>query len=77
MLLARSILELGIRSDYRDPFWRVFLYAAKRGQLDAALGISFMAHHLIRFTREALSGEQNASFYSAKHRAEEAPRRAA
>ncbi len=70
-LFWNSILELGIRSDYRREFWRVFLYAAKRGQIEGALGMAFMAHHLIKFTREALAGEQNASFYSAKARDEE------
>ena len=29
----------------------------------------FIGHHLIEFTREALRGEQNASFYSTKKRA--------
>ena len=28
--------------------------------------MGFIAHHLIEFTREALRGEQNASFYSAE-----------
>ncbi len=28
--------------------------------------MGFVAHHLIRFTREALRGEHNASFYAAK-----------
>ena len=27
-------------------------------------GIAFIGYHLIEFTREALRGEQNASFYS-------------
>jgi radical SAM superfamily enzyme YgiQ (UPF0313 family) len=67
-LLANSIVELGIRADYRRDFWRVFLYATKRGQIDAALGMAFMAHHLIKFTREALAGAQNASFYSTRAR---------
>lgn len=70
-LLTNSIIELGIRADYRREFWRAFLYATKRGQIDAALGMAFMAHHLIKFTREALAGDQNASFYSAKARDEE------
>jgi hypothetical protein len=30
--------------------------------------MAFVAHHLIQFTREALRGEQNASFYSARQR---------
>ncbi len=53
------------------------LYAAKRGQIEGALGMAFMSHHLIKFTREALSGAQNASFYSAKARDDEEAREAA
>jgi hypothetical protein len=30
--------------------------------------MGFVGHHLIQFTREALRGEQNASFYSAQTR---------
>ncbi len=76
-LLINSIIELGIRSDYRREFWRAFLYATKRGQIDSALGMAFMSHHLIKFTREALAGTQNASFYSTKAREVEEARRAA
>jgi radical SAM superfamily enzyme YgiQ (UPF0313 family) len=76
-LFINSIIELGIRADYRRAFWRVFLYAAKRGQIEGALGMAFMAHHLIKFTREALAGSQNASFYSAKARGSEEARKAA
>ncbi len=76
-LFLNSIIQLGIRADYRREFWQVFLYAAKRGQIEGALGMAFMSHHLIRFTREALAGTQNASFYSAKRRAEEEERVAA
>src|SRR5947199_15327 len=62
--LAFNVMrEVGWRSDYRRPFWRAFRYAFKRGQIDGALGMGFVAHHLIEFTREALRGEQNASFY--------------
>ena len=39
--------------------------------------MAFMSHHLIKFTREALAGEQNASFYSTKARDEEEAREAA
>jgi radical SAM superfamily enzyme YgiQ (UPF0313 family) len=71
-LLFKSIVLLGILADYRREFWRVFLYATKRGQIEGALGMAFISYHLIRFTREALSGKQNASFYSIKARREEA-----
>jgi hypothetical protein len=68
VLVCRVVLHIGILSDYRRPFWRAARYALRRGQIDAALGMGFVAHHLIQFTREALRGEQNASYYSTKVR---------
>jgi hopanoid C-2 methylase len=65
----RVVWHIGILSDYRKPFWRAACHALRRGQIDAALGMGFIAHHLIQFTREALRGEQNASYYSTKLRA--------
>jgi hopanoid C-2 methylase len=47
-------------------FWRAALHALRRGRIDAVLAMGFMAYHLIQFTREALRGDQNASFYSTK-----------
>src|SRR5436190_22765178 len=68
-VLAYNVLvEVGLKSDYRKPFWRAARHALRRGQVDAVLGMGFMAHHLIQFTREALRGEQNASYYSARPR---------
>jgi hopanoid C-2 methylase len=61
-------LRVGLLSDYRRPFWRAARRALRRGQVDAALGMGFVGHHLIRFTREALRGGHNASFYSARGR---------
>ena len=43
-------------------------HAFRRGQIDAVLGIGFVAYHLIAFSREALRGDQNASFYSTHQR---------
>jgi hypothetical protein len=74
VLAWRLLLHIGILSDYRKPFWRAARHALRRGQIDAVLGMGFIAHHLIQFTREALRGEQNASYYSTKKRtAEPAP----
>jgi hopanoid C-2 methylase len=67
-LLLNLIWHVGIVSDYRRPFWRVMRYAIRRGQIDGALGAGFAAHHLIKFSREAMRGDQNASFYSRKLR---------
>ena len=41
-------------------------HAARPDRRGARMG--FIAHHLIQFTREALRGEQNASYYSTKVR---------
>jgi hopanoid C-2 methylase len=68
VLAWRVLWHIGVLSDYRKPFWRAARHALKRGQIDAVLGMGFIAHHLIQFTREALRGEQNASYYSTKQR---------
>ena len=68
-VLAYNVLvQVGLKSDYRRPFWRAARHALRRGQIDSVLGMGFMAHHLIQFTREALRGDQNASFYSTRQR---------
>ncbi len=76
VLAFRVFWHIGVLSDYRKPFWRAARHAMKRGQVDAVLGIGFIAHHLIQFTREALRGEQNASYYSTKARSDRAASRA-
>ena len=62
------ITRVGIKSDYREAFWGTAWPAIKRGQIEAVLGMGFTSHHLIQFSREALRGEQNASFYSTRER---------
>jgi hopanoid C-2 methylase len=64
VLAVRILWYLVILSDYRRPFLRAARHAIKRRQFDAAFGIAFIGYHLIEFTREALRGEHNASFYS-------------
>ena len=68
VLAFNIVLRVGLLSDYRRPFWRAVRHAFRRGQIDAVLGIGFIAYHLIQFTREALRGDQNASFYSTHQR---------
>jgi hopanoid C-2 methylase len=64
VMAFRIVFYLGILADYRRPFWRAIRHALRRGKIEAVFGISFVAYHLIEFTREALRGQQNASFYS-------------
>ncbi len=59
-------VRIGIFSSYRKVFWRAAREAIKRGQIEAVFNMGFVAHHMIRFTGEALAGQQNASFYAAR-----------
>ena len=68
VLVSRLTVRLGLRSDYGRHYWRAASHALRRGQIDAMMGMGFVGYHLIQFTREALRGEQNASFYSARER---------
>ncbi len=68
MLLFNLMLRLGVAADYRRHFWRLIRTARDTGALDALLGVGLASYHLIEFSREALRGAQNASFYSAKTR---------
>jgi radical SAM superfamily enzyme YgiQ (UPF0313 family) len=68
VLAWRTLIYLCLLSDFRKPFWRMAKYALRRGQIDGLLGAAFMGYHLIEFTREALRGDQNASYYSTKKR---------
>jgi len=65
LFALRLIFYVGLKADYRRYFWRAAGKAFRRGHIDGVLGMGFIAHHLIEFSREALRGEQNASFYSA------------
>jgi hopanoid C-2 methylase len=67
-LAANLLIRIGLLADYRRPFWRMAWHAIKRGQIEALFGVGFIAYHLIEFSREALRGRQNASFYSARAR---------
>jgi hypothetical protein len=67
----RIVLHVGIKADYRRHFWRAARKALRGGHVDGAFGMAFIGRHLIEFSREALRGEQNASFYSALRKQED------
>jgi radical SAM superfamily enzyme YgiQ (UPF0313 family) len=73
VLAFRVFTRVGLKSSYRREFWQAAWYALKRGQIEAMLSMGFVAHHLITFTREALRGEQNASFYSTREHSSHEP----
>jgi radical SAM superfamily enzyme YgiQ (UPF0313 family) len=66
ILTFNLTLRVGIVADYRGVFWAAVRHALTRGRIEDIFGMTFVAHHLIIFTREALRGKQHASFYTAK-----------
>lgn len=67
-LIVNIAWRILVLSDFRRQYWKAAWYALQRGQIDQALAMGVVGYHLIRFSREALRGEQNASFYQAKTR---------
>jgi radical SAM superfamily enzyme YgiQ (UPF0313 family) len=67
-LFKNLLLRAGLLANYRKWFWLMARESLKRDQFDSVLSIGFVAYHLIEFSREALRGDQDASFYSARPR---------
>jgi hypothetical protein len=63
-IFSRIIWHVGLRSDYRRHFWKMFWSLIWRGQVETIFHITIVAHHLISYTREALEGRGQASNYS-------------
>jgi hopanoid C-2 methylase len=67
-LLFNLFFRVGLFADYRRWFWQMAREAARNGQVDRVLSAGLVSYHLIEFSREALRGQQDASFYSARPR---------
>ena len=63
-LMRNLIVEVGIKADYRRTFWRMAWPLLKQGRVEDVIHVGLVAHHLISYAREALSGWHNASYYS-------------
>jgi radical SAM superfamily enzyme YgiQ (UPF0313 family) len=63
-IFSRIVWHVGLRSDYRRHFWKMFWTLIRRGQVEAIFHITIVAHHLISYTRQALQGKGQASNYS-------------
>jgi radical SAM superfamily enzyme YgiQ (UPF0313 family) len=66
ILTFNLTVRVGILADYRGVFWAAVRHALTRGRIEDIFGMTFVAHHLILFTRDALRGKERASFYTAK-----------
>ena len=69
-LAFNLLLRAGLLADYRREFWSLARQAYRSGELGTLLGVGLVSYHLIEFSREAVRGDQNASFYSARTRQE-------
>jgi radical SAM superfamily enzyme YgiQ (UPF0313 family) len=67
-ILFNLLLRVGVVASYRRRFWLMAREALRRGQFESLLSMGFVSYHLIEFSREALRGEQNAAYYSARAR---------
>ena len=67
-IVVNLAVLVGVFSEYRREFWRAARHCLGRGQIQSVLSIGLVAHHLIRFSQEAVRGEQNASFYAPQAR---------
>ena len=63
-LYREFAVRVGMLANYASAYRRAVRHAWQHGEIEAAFNIGFVGRHLIEFTREALRGEQNASFYS-------------
>jgi radical SAM superfamily enzyme YgiQ (UPF0313 family) len=63
-IFSRIVWHVGLRSDYRRHFWKMFASLIWRGQVETIFHITIVAHHLISYTRQALQGKGQASNYS-------------
>ena len=63
-ILGRVVWKIGVRGDYRRTFWKMAWPALKAGRIEALIHVALVSHHLIEFTRDALQGAGEASFYA-------------
>jgi radical SAM superfamily enzyme YgiQ (UPF0313 family) len=63
-IMKNLLLRVGAGSKYRRTFWNLALPLLRAGRIEDLIHVGLVGHHLIEFTREALSGTQNASFYA-------------
>ncbi|HKD23719.1 MAG TPA: B12-binding domain-containing radical SAM protein [Rhizomicrobium sp.] len=68
-ILANVFVRVGGLSNYRKVFWDMAWPLIKAGRIEEVIHVGLVAHHLIKFSREAVSGAQNASFYAPAERA--------
>ena len=74
-IFARLIWNVGLRGDYRAEFWKMFRTQLWQGHIENIFQIALVGHHLIRYTRDTVSGRIHACHFAPRIRPQEpAPR---
>jgi radical SAM superfamily enzyme YgiQ (UPF0313 family) len=71
IILKRLVHRVGIQSDYRKEFWKMFGRQLGQGNIETIFQVAMVAHHLITYGRECTEGRMQASNYSAKRKEKE------
>ncbi len=67
-IFTRLIWHVGIRSDYRKVFWRMFRTQLRQGLIENIFQIALVAHHLIEYTRDTVEGRIHACHFAPRIR---------
>ncbi len=67
-IFARLVWQVGIKSDYRGEFWGMFWTQLRAGKIENIFQIAMVAHHLINYSRDCVSGRTQASNYTHRNR---------
>jgi hypothetical protein len=73
IMLRKIFWKVGVLGDYKKVFWKFALGRLRRGDIEGLIGSATIAHHLIKFARDACVGQQNASNYSIRLREASVP----
>jgi radical SAM superfamily enzyme YgiQ (UPF0313 family) len=68
-ILGRLAWRVGVRSDYRRPFWRMAWSMLRAGRVEQFIHSTVVSFHLIEFTRACLRGVAEPSFFAPTRRA--------
>jgi hopanoid C-2 methylase len=67
-ILARLVWQAGLKADYRAEFWTMFWTQLRQGRIENIFQIAMVAHHLINYARDCVSGRTHASNYAKRIR---------
>ncbi|MGA2227895.1 MAG: B12-binding domain-containing radical SAM protein [Syntrophobacteraceae bacterium] len=67
-IFTRLVWHVGICSDYRSVFWRMFRTQLRRGLIENIFQIALVAHHLILYSRGTVAGRIHACHFAPRIR---------